>query len=171
MTQALEENLARFSAESSVGADAIRLALFKTSVAILLEEVARDYEAEAVHAHREKARQMTELRRLAQRYREPSVQEVRTVAERLRRFGQQCRDMRRMMSGLELTRIMCKIEPSNFDGDHAGLDEIVNRLANAQSSLSESFDKILNSASNILSRSDDVQRSACAPGRKVEPAA
>lgn len=171
MTQTLEENLSRFSADSSVGADSIRLALFKTSVAILMEEVARVYEAENDHGHWDKARQMVELLGIASRYREQSVQEVRTLADRVRRFGQQCRDMRRMMSGLELTRIMCKIERSKFDGDHSGLDEIVNRLADAQSSLGTSFDEILNSVTNILSRSDDVQRSARAQDRKAIVAA
>ncbi len=114
---------------------------------------------------------MVELLGIASRYREQSVQEVRTLADRVRRFGQQCRDMRRMMSGLELTRIMCKIERSKFDGDHSGLDEIVNRLADAQSSLGTSFDEILNSVTNILSRSDDVQRSARAQDRKAIVAA
>ncbi len=167
MTQSLEENLARFSADSSVGADAIRLALFKTSVAMLVEEVAQDYAAEADHGHWDKSAQMAELLNLASRYREQSVTEVRTLADRVRRFGQQCRDMRRMMSGLELTRIMCKIERSKFDGEHAGLDEIVNRLAEAQTTLGQSFDEILNSVSNILSRSDDIQRSAGAQGRRI----
>ena len=165
MTQSLEENLERFTTDSSVGADAIRMALFRTSVAILLEEVAQAYETESDHGHWDKARQLTELRGLALRYRDQSVLEVRTLSDRVRRFGQQCRDMRRMMSGLELTRIMCKIERSKFDGDHAGLDEIVNRLAEAQTSLGRNFEEILNSVGNILSLSDEIQRSARAQDR------
>ena len=165
MTQSLEENLERFTTDSSVGADAIRMALFRTSVAILLEEVAQAYETESDHGHWDKARQLTELRGLALRYRDQSVLEVRTLSDRVRRFGQQCRDMRRMMSGLELTRIMCKIERSKFDGDHAGLDEIVNRLAEAQTSLGRNFEEILNSVGNILSLSDEIQRSARAQYR------
>ena len=165
MTQSLEENLKRFTTDSSVGADAIRMALFRTSVAILLEEVAQAYETESDHGHWDKARQLTELRGLALRYRDQSVLEVRTLSDRVRRFGQQCRDMRRMMSGLELTRIMCKIERSKFDGDHAGLDEIVNRLAEAQTSLGQNFEEILNSVGNILSLSDEIQRSARAQDR------
>ena len=165
MTQSLEENLVRFTTDSSVGADAIRMALFRTSVAILLEEVAQAYETESDHGHWDKARQLTELRGLALRYRDQSVLEVRTLSDRVRRFGQQCRDMRRMMSGLELTRIMCKIERSKFDGDHAGLDEIVNGLAEAQTSLGRNFEEILNSVGNILSLSDEIQRSARAQDR------
>ena len=165
MTQSLEENLERFTTDSSVGADAIRMALFRTSVAILLEEVAQAYETESDHGHWDKARQLTELRGLALRYRDQSVLEVRTLSDRVRRFGQQCRDMRRMMSGLELTRIMCKIERSKFYGDHAGLDEIVNRLAEAQTSLGRNFEEILNSVGNILSLSDEIQRSARAQDR------
>ncbi len=165
MTQSLEENLERFTTDSSVGADAIRMALFRTSVAILLEEVAQAYETESDHGHWDKARQLAELRGLALRYRDQSVLEVRTLSDRVRRFGQQCRDMRRMMSGLELTRIMCKIERSKFDGDHAGLDEIVNRLAEAQTSLGRNFEEILNSVGNILSLSDEIQRSARAQDR------
>lgn len=171
MTQTLEENLARFSADSSVGAEAIRLALFKTSVAALVEEVARAYEAESDHGHWDKPGQLAELLTLASRYRNESVQEVRMLSERVRRFGQQCRDMRRMMSSLELTRIMCKIERSKIDGDHAGLDEIVNRLGDAQTSLNESFEEILNSVGDILSRSDDIQRNARSKSSRVPAAA
>lgn len=63
-----------------------------------------------------------------------------------------------MMSGLELTRIMCKIERSKFQGDLAGLDEIVNKLGTAQASLGKSFDGILDAVSRILNGAGDVAR-------------
>ena len=160
MTQTLEEHMTRFSQDSAVGAEVVRLALFKTSVAHLVEELARVYATEDAASPGDKPAELARLGALADRYREQSVQEVRSLSDRVRRFGQQCRDMRRMMSGLELTRIMCKIERSKIDGDHAGLDEIVNRLADAQASLGKNFDQILQAVGDILQRSDAMQRAA-----------
>lgn len=160
MTQSLEENLNRFSRDSTVGADAIQIALFKSSVVQMIEDLTVAYEAESDDTAEGKGRDLNVLFGLAETYRDQSLHDVRAISDRVRRFARQCRDMRRMMSGLELTRIMCKIERSKFDGEHAGLDEIVNRLADAQTKLGDNFDGILSSVSEILSSSDAIQRTA-----------
>lgn len=158
MTQSLEDNIRRFSAESSLGADAIRLALFKVAVAGLVDDVAVDFAAEDDHGFGDKTATLDTLNSLKRTFREETLREVRALSDSVNRFGNRCRDMRRMMSGLELTRIMCKIERSKFDGDHSGLDEIVNRLADAQDTLGRNFDEILTSVADILQLSEQMQR-------------
>ncbi len=158
MTQTLEENLSRFSRDSAVGAESIRAAMFKTCTSSLLEELYKLYSAENDQVPGNKEFELESLHKLSTTYTEDSLQEIRSLLDKVRRFGGQCRDMQRMMSGLELTRIMCKIERSKFDGEHAGLDEIVNRLADAQTSLGENFDEIQSAVDRILSRGEEVQR-------------
>ena len=162
MTQTLEENLGRFSRDSAVGADSIRAALFKTCVSSLLEELYKRYSNETAEVPGNKEFELESLHKLSTTYTEDSLQEIRSLLDKVRRFGGQCRDMQRMMSGLELTRIMCKIERSKFDGEHAGLDEIVNRLADAQTSLGENFDEIQSAVDRILSRGEEIQRAFAA---------
>jgi len=158
MTQTLEENLGRFSRDSAVGAESIRAAMFKTCTSNLLEELCKTFSAETEQVPGNKEFELSSLHKLASMYTEDSLHEVRSLLDKVRRFGGQCRDMQRMMSGLELTRIMCKIERSKFDGEHAGLDEIVNRLADAQTSLGKNFDEIQSAVDRILSRGEEIQR-------------
>lgn len=158
MTQSLEANLARFSSHSTVGAGAIRLALLMTGVAVLIKEAASALEAERDNGLFDRADELRRLRNLAHDYGCQSAHEARAFSERARRFGDQCNDMRRMMSGLELTRIMCKIERSKYDSEQGGLEEVVNRLAEAQDTLGRSFDDIIESVRMITSHSAEIEQ-------------
>ncbi|THH38730.1 hypothetical protein E4Z66_03950 [Aliishimia ponticola] len=160
MTQTLEEHLVKFSRESAVGAEEVRDSLFLTMVVHLVREVTAALNKEPRLKPDTRDRENKVLTELVEAYETRAVSEVRGMAERVRRFGDQCRDMRRMMSGLELTRIMCKIERSKFSGEHSGLDEIVNRLASAQENLSAEFDQILSTVAEILQCSEEVERAA-----------
>ena len=166
MTQTLEEQLSRFSKESSLGAEQIRAGVFKTAVARLIGEVEIRVEQEEAPPGVDIADDLHLLQQMRQRFRKESLQEVHVLADNVRRFGNRCRDMRRLMSGLELTRIMCKIERSKFDGEHAGLDEIVNRLADAQVSLNQNFDEILETVGRIVVLSEEIWRRANSERRR-----
>jgi len=164
MTQTLEENLERFGKESVVGAEAIRLAMFKSSASLLIGEMAQLLIKENTERENPNVAEteLAVLHKLSAQYLDDAVRDVKNLSMKVYRFGQHCRDMRRMMSGLELTRIMCKIERSKFDGDYDGLDEIVNRLSEAQAILNESFDSILEFAARILEQGERIQRDASA---------
>lgn len=156
MTQGLADNVARFTRDSAVGAEAAHLAVFKTAAADLLGEMSAIFAREALPAEIDQQAELDRLHRLGETYRRESLEDVTGLAIRVRKFGRHCADMRRMLSALELTRIMCKIERSKFPGERAGLDEIVNRLADAQKTLQTSFDAILKSVKRILASSDRV---------------
>ncbi len=158
MTQKLEENMEQFSEDSRVGVGSVRLAVFLTCAATLADELKTNFAADHSDLPFDKQTELACLTEIARQYREISVDDINGLTEKVRRFGQQCRDMRRMMSGLELTRIMCKIERSKFEEEHAGLDEIVNKLADAQAALSTAFNDILKQVTVILDLSETVVR-------------
>ncbi|MEP4198161.1 MAG: PAS domain-containing protein [Aliishimia sp.] len=91
-------------------------------------------------------------------YDHQSFETLNVTTAGMRRFRKQCRHMRRALSGLELTRIMCKIERYKIDGEHSGLDEIVTRLAYAQKALEESCNEIERVVSTILTLAEELLR-------------
>jgi aerotaxis receptor len=74
-----------------------------------------------------------------------------SISDRISQFSGICRDVRRLTSGLELTRIMCKIERSKLTSGTEGLDEIINRLTDAQDRISKALTKIEDASSEITS--------------------
>lgn len=159
MTQTLEQHLGRFIANSRVGADAVRGALFKSCVGCLVDDVLASGDGGAEFLGDDPSKERGFLSDLQATCQEAVAQDVAALSDNVRNFASQSRDIRRMMSGLELTRIMCKIERSKFKGDLDGLDEIVRRLEDAQNALSVSFDEIMISVSKILNRAKEVTRS------------
>ncbi|MFK7875389.1 MAG: hypothetical protein AB8B71_06365 [Paracoccaceae bacterium] len=164
MTQSMEEHLARFGADSTVGAEAVRQVVYKIALSSLMSDMASFLQTVREGTPDQPDRDVELLRGLAGEYHTTSLSDVQDLSKRIEKFSTQCRSMRRMLSGLELSRIMCKIERSKFDGDLDGLDEIVNRLGNAQLMMSDHFDDILSCVARILTSSDDIRRL----GRRAE---
>lgn len=151
MTQELESSLEEFCESAKVGHQSLLVAGFQNSLVQLLNEVHDKFQQDDVEGHFEKGPELRLLEELAAQLHSNSDDAIAQVSSDVRKFGLKCSDIRRMMSGLELTRIMCKIERSKFDGKHDGLDEVVNRLAIAQEALGTTFDEINDSVRDILS--------------------
>ncbi|MEL7090353.1 MAG: hypothetical protein AAFN94_01335 [Pseudomonadota bacterium] len=69
-------------------------------------------------------------------------QAVRDVAHRAELLDRACRDMRRMVLGIEMTRTMCNIERVNAHGDTTALDGIVSRLGQTEVKLTQMMTEI-----------------------------
>lgn len=150
MTQELESSLEEFCESAKVGHRSLLEAGFQNSLVQLLNEVHDKFQNDDVDRYFEKGAELRLLEELASQLHANSDDAISQVSTDVRKFGLKCTDIRRMMSGLELTRIMCKIERSKFDGKHDGLDEVVNRLAIAQEALGTTFDEINDRVRDIL---------------------
>lgn len=163
MTQELKTSLDDFCDSAKVGHRALLAAGFQNRTAHLLEEVHDSFMREDFDHKFDTAAETQRLEALSADLKAKADAAIAEVSGQVRKFGLKCSAMRRMMSGLELTRMMCKIERSKFDGEHDGLDEVVNRLSIAQSDLNATFDEINNRVSDILSLSSALHT----PGQRV----
>ncbi|MEL7100054.1 MAG: PAS domain-containing protein [Pseudomonadota bacterium] len=150
MSFAVEDELKRFQSNALSGATAIGDAAFLTAAAHLLEEMAVQFDAEpadeAVNVPVERANLTT----LSGSYGRQARAGVALVIRDATKLGRQCRAMRRVIAGLEMTRIMCKIERGRVTGNTEGLDEIVSRLSDAEEKLNIALSEIETAVFNAL---------------------
>ena len=158
MSQSLSHSLSGFRDAAELGAGPLRNAMFVSGVTTLVPEVLAVYSREATNDANSRKLDLEHLSDLCHQYEKQSRTEVSQLADKARRFARICRDMRRMMSGLEMTRIMCKIERSKAQGDTEGLDEIVNRLQSSEQDLNRVMTEIEDAVRVILEASDQLLR-------------
>ena len=142
MSFAIEDDLKRFREKASLGAELITGAAFVAGAAYLAEEMAKQFDGEPMVEGIDRDSEKALLIQLARSYSADTRSAVSRVVESATELGRLCRDMRRVVSGLEMTRIMCKIERARANGDTEGLDEIVSRLVVAEEKLSRALSEI-----------------------------
>lgn len=143
MTQRLEAAVHQFHGAKGLKSDTIVRAAFYCASGLLQKEVVKAYSEEEDMAGIEERE--TYLRLLDEKVAKidlGTVDLLSSIFDRISQFPTICRDVRRLTSGLELTRIMCKIERSKLTSGTEGLDEIINRLTDAQDRLSIALTKI-----------------------------
>ncbi len=158
MSQSLSHSLSGFRDAADLGAGPMRAALFVSGITTLVPEVLSAYSREATEDADSRKHDLEHLTSLSEQYEKQSRTVVSQLTDKARRFARICRDMRRMMSGLEMTRIMCKIERSKAQGDTEGLDEIVNRLQSSEQDLNQVMTEIEDAVRVILEASDQLIR-------------
>ena len=158
MSQSLSHSLSGFRDAAELGAGPLRSAMFVSAIATLIPEVLALYSREPTNDAGDRKLNLDYLTELTDQYEKQSRAAVSQLADKARRFARICRDMRRMMSGLEMTRIMCKIERSKAQGDTEGLDEIVNRLQSSEQDLNRVMTEIEDAVRVILEASDQMLR-------------
>ncbi len=158
MSEGLERIVEAFGRASRQNTHALCTASLEIAMAQVFADMRSVFAGETGDAQPQKAEILEVLDGFSARYRSQSYQTLKVAAEGMHSFRKQSRQMRRALSGLELTRIMCKIERAKIGGDNSGLDEIVNRLALAQSSLEGSCDDIERLSLQILNLSESLLR-------------
>lgn len=166
MSESFAQSLQDFLAAASAGAAPVRHAKFLTATSHLIDEVANQLQTESGMCEEMRDTDLQSLRRLSAYYTEKTTEAVKEVAKRARYFDRVCKDMRRMVFGLEMTRTMCKIERSKTTGDTEGLDEIVSRIQTAEDQLSEMMAHVEGAVRDIIDSADTLLRHA-APGVSI----
>ena len=159
MSQTLTASVGDFRSAASLGSGPVREAIFGIGTVTLISEAISQLLVEKGMSDEEKNKDLNALRGLEDSYTREARAAVSDISLRVQQFSRMCKDMRRMLSGLEMTRIMCKIERSKATGDTEGLDEIVNRLLNAERDISNVMTDIDNSIRDILYSSERLLRS------------
>lgn len=168
MSQSLTASVGDFRSAAALGAGPVREAVFGMGTTTLIRDIIKQFESEKGMTKEDKEKELNTLRSLETYYTRQGRAAVSELSLRIQQFGRMCRDMRRMLSGLEMTRIMCKIERSKAVGDTEGLDEIVNRLLHAEKSIGEVMTEIDNSIRDIMDASERLLRSELAATRTIE---
>ncbi len=75
-------------------------------------------------------------------YQESAVEGLNAIATQAERFHQSCTEMKRLAAGLEVTRIMGKVESSRLSVDKDGLNDLIDNLEDFQVSISNSLKEI-----------------------------
>jgi aerotaxis receptor len=158
MSLGLETVVAAFSVSSRESTADICASSLEIAMSKVLSDMRAAFLAENSEDTPNKGDILTLLDTFSETYRSKSLVTLAATARGMRRFRKQSRQMRRALSGLELTRIMCRIERFKIGGEHSGLDEIVNRLAMAQKSLEGSCDEIERLATMILGFAEGLLR-------------
>ena len=142
MTDTFNASLKSFLAATQKGAAPVRNAKFLTGTSGLLHEVAgqigSDTETQAEH----KAADLDAVARLRAHYGARTGDAVLEGARQAEYFDRVCKEMRRMVFGLEMTRTMCNIERSKSSGDTEALDGIVARLQSAEKQLTKMMSEV-----------------------------
>ncbi len=157
MSDNFATSLRDFVKAATTGVAPVRDAKFLTATTSLIAEAADSLRHDTGMRSEKKATDLLSLSRLADYYMDKSLLAVKDVSNRAAYFDRVCKDMRRMVFGLEMTRTMCKIERSKTTGDTEGLDEIIDRLHNVERQLSEMMARIENAVRGITDSVEGLQ--------------
>lgn len=126
--------------------------LFVAGAARLQRDVAERFRHETdLPPQIDRAQEQTYLTRLCDAQNARVRGEVTVLAERAKRFVAACGAMRRIATGLDVTRVMCRIESARVDDPNGALAEIVSQLDAFHTALSRSLGRINEVNATILS--------------------
>lgn len=163
MTQNLDGQVRELHQAAQLGAGPLRETQFVTGTTLLMEEVTRQFTREDQVDAQRRLSDTAALSTLSMSYDERARSALAETTLRARHLSSLCKSFKRVMSGLEMTRIMCKIEQSKLEDDASGLDEIAAQLLATEKNLSEVIARIETSVAAILdavSLLDDMSKQA-----------
>ncbi|MGC3940074.1 hypothetical protein ACOTTU_19895 [Roseobacter sp. EG26] len=156
LTQQLENQVKEFQSAAQMGAGPIQESLFVAGTATLIEEVVHQFLSESPIDHQRRSNDTRSLGALKARYQEQAKNSVSSTSTRAEKLSHLCKNFKRALAGLELTRIMCKIEQSKLNGDSTSLDEIVSQLLVAEKELSSVIARIEEAVAGILEAASNL---------------
>ncbi len=159
-SDAFEASLGAFLEASTLGAAPLREASFLMATAKLMTEVVETLDPPGPQSHARQTEDRSHLVSLAAQYVDRATRAVSDVRRQTDFFERALQDMQRMVFGLELTRTMCSIEQSRATGDTSGLDEIVDKLKQAEMQLSAIMTRISHAVSDMMDGAERLSRSA-----------
>jgi len=161
----LNRSVFKFVASAKQVCKAIYEGLFLTCVSRMQRDMLSFFRAESGSGGQPTDLEMTLLDRQQRAYSDKAVTGLQAIADQVDGFRQDCADMKRLAIGLEVTRIMAKVECSRLLSGQDGLNELLNDLENFQKTITDglkeieqSNDKISNSADCLLKTPDPVDK-------------
>jgi len=122
---------------------AIHMALFLQSTALLQDEMTRQFREEPDLPDRiDVAGESRLLRRMTDTNRCAAQDGLKNVVAQAERFSSAVRDMKRLITGLGATRMMCKIEGARLRRGGNSLSGVIEQLDNFQDAIEERLGRI-----------------------------
>nr|WP_274609779.1 PAS domain-containing protein [Rhodobaculum claviforme] len=126
--------------------------IFRSCALALLQEVADSYLGDAgLPAAIDPPRETRLLRDLAARGQLESDAAMAAIATQAEHFAKVAKGVKRHVAGLDVTRIMCKIENARLSDTTSGLSEIIDTLEEVQSRIAVQLAEIERASRAILS--------------------
>lgn len=117
--------------------------MFLVGTARVQREIVEHFKQEASHA--DKAFQQEEIKTLQRQqrtYQQKAVDSLHEITRQAQQFQQSCLEMKRLAAGLEVTRIMGKVESAALTVSKEGLEELIEDLETFQTAISDGLQKI-----------------------------
>lgn len=124
----IKDNLDRFFASAKGVLATIEAGRFQIGVAKLQREVASYFRNEESSGLRGFHDDMVLLERQQAAYSDLAVKALRGIADRVERFAEDCAGMKHLASGLEVTRVMGKMESARLSKSEEGLNGFMEDL-------------------------------------------
>lgn len=146
---------------------------FLTSTARIQNEVVELFRKETSTAEISQEHEMAHLQGQREAYRGKAGKGLQEMALQVARFHQACTEMKRLAAGLEVTRIMGKVESSRLTVRKDGLNELIDDLELFQTSISDCLKEIERMNSNIQRNIEVLllEMRASKPGMRKQKAA
>ncbi|MBE3639658.1 chemotaxis protein [Mangrovicoccus algicola] len=123
--------------------DAVERALFVQCAACLLEEMGERFAAEeGLQGHVDVAAETRMLADQGRAFAAAAEDGVAQVARKAEKFSQAVRDMKRLITGLGATRMMCKIEGARLRNSGDNLVSVIRQLDQFQENIEERLQRI-----------------------------
>jgi aerotaxis receptor len=142
----IRSNMDRFIASAAGVLRTINDGFFFVCTATIQREAAEQFSREiALSVDLEGQDQHEEMRLLDDQriaYRQKAIDGLTAINERVSSFRQDCAEMRRLAAGLEVTRIMGKVESARQTVIRSGLSELIADLETFQAALTDGLKEI-----------------------------
>lgn len=155
----IKETLSRFEAAAQDVVRAIHDGQFRFGVALVQAEMEVRFRGEPACEGLESAAEQALLEQQSRLYFDKAVEGLRVIAEQTVRFRNDCGAMKHLASGLEVTRVMGKMESARLNRELSTLDELIEELKIFQTSLSDNLTAIDSVNAEIEDRAGSMQKS------------
>lgn len=138
----LAGHLETFTRAAALVEAAVLEALFMLSTARVQSEIQRDFENEHDRTPGHRMDDIEPLRRQSAIYGEKALASVRAVATETERFQHACAEMKRLAAGLEVTRILGKVESARLAQTSEALSGLLDELGTFQRTIAEGLTRL-----------------------------
>jgi aerotaxis receptor len=154
----IKDTLSRFAAAARDVVTAIHDGQFRYGVALVQAEMEALFRTEPACQGLDSPAEQALLERQGRLYSDKAVEGLRVIAEQTVRFRNDCGAMKHLASGLEVTRVMGKMESARLHRGLSTLDELIDELKSFQTSLSDNLAAIDRVNAEIDDRAGSIQK-------------
>jgi hypothetical protein len=140
----IKNNMEQFLTSVQQVARTISQGLFLVCTATLQKELITFFENEPPSEHVSRSAEMKLLAQQRETYEKKALAGLQAIRHQTERFQQNCRDMKMLAAGLEVTRVMGKVECARQLSPRDGLSEMINELGALQEPIADSLREINN---------------------------